>query len=51
MTSNSKAQGRYGKQDFRYVAAEDLRKTSVSDALSSDAKALADSVIGVLPKK
>ena len=24
MTSNSKAEGRYGKQDFRYVAAEDV---------------------------
>ena len=24
MTSNSKAQGRFGKQDFRYVAAEDV---------------------------
>jgi gas vesicle protein len=24
MTSNSKAQGRFGKQDFRYVAAEDI---------------------------
>jgi len=24
MTSNSKAEGRFGKQDFRYVAAEDI---------------------------
>jgi hypothetical protein len=24
MTSNSKAAGRFGKQDFRYVAAEDV---------------------------
>jgi hypothetical protein len=24
MTSNSKAEGRFGKQDFRYVAAEDV---------------------------
>ena len=24
MTSNSKAEGRFGKQDFRYLAAEDV---------------------------
>ena len=24
MTSNSKAQGRFGKQDFRYVAQQDV---------------------------
>ena len=24
MTSNAKAAGRFGKQDFRYVAAEDV---------------------------
>ena len=24
MTSNAKAEGRFGKQDFRYVAAEDV---------------------------
>ena len=27
MTSNSKAEGRFGKQDFRYVAQQDVRET------------------------
>ena len=28
MTSNAKAEGRFGKQDFRYVADEDKRFTN-----------------------
>jgi len=34
MTSNSKAQGRFGKQDFRYVAAEDVYVCPAGERLS-----------------
>ena len=35
MTSNSKAQGRFGKQDFRYVAAEDVYICPAGERLAS----------------
>jgi transposase len=37
MTSNSKAQGRFGKQDFRYVAAEDIYICPAGERLSHHA--------------
>jgi len=37
MTSNSKAQGRFGKQDFRYVADEDIYICPVGERLSHHA--------------
>ena len=43
MTSNSKAEGRFGKQDFRYVAEEDVA------AGSTPAKALAAVLAGSRP--
>src|SRR3981081_4804491 len=34
MTSNSKAEGRFGKQDFRYVAEEDVYICPVGERLT-----------------
>ena len=34
MTSNSKAEGRFGKQDFRYVAEDDIYVCPVGERLA-----------------
>jgi hypothetical protein len=34
MTSNAKAEGRFGKQDFRYVAEEDINICPAGERLT-----------------